>query len=101
MTLPVPQFDPQFLGMGQNQPHVSITSSSEFAIISEITRQVFSQQPEFTTQQYPESSDTYVVVEVAVHGSDEAIAALSDRWHREVAKRLPPTSDFSLSLRFV
>jgi hypothetical protein len=76
------------------------SAAEELESIERFTRELFGSSPTFKLVRCPENGDAYVVVEVPATGSREEMRILSQKWHRFLVDRMPPTSSYSLSIQF-
>ena len=81
-----------------NKPASSATE--ELDILEQFTQKLFGTSPTFKLVRCPENGDAYVVVEIPASGSRDEMRLLSQQWHHFLVENMPPTSSYSLSIKF-
>jgi hypothetical protein len=86
--------------MEQPPAPASPSAADELKRIEQVTQEIFGASPTFKLVRCPENSDAYIVVEVPATGTREEMRLLSQQWHHFLVDEMPPTSSYSLSVRF-
>ena len=72
----------------------------EIGVVAGMTEELFGRPASFRPAKDPDTGDSYLVVEVAVSGTDDQLLRLAEEWHRKLTAEIAPAATYSLSLQF-